>query len=516
MNIVVVENEPPVLDAVIAILRPFADVHHLVGLRDAKEVLAAAQMAGIDLLITDIRMPGMDGLELIQRLCEERNDVAVIVLSGDSEFESVRRALRLGVADYLLKPVKTEILRQAVARVLSVQAVARARRAQEREAVLARRLMGHPGVDADHLLDGNWGIIVTVCENWESPTTWQATLVDKDFVRRILTDDQSHTCEIIELDGQRRVILIPPDHTQLSQLETLAQRIHQAIQATGVVVHTAYDCKRAVDEPGLVMRRLLNRLRAGMQLEDSTFVPLNGAPDKATDSISNESQQRLTRGLARSTESAALIEIHAALDQLHRHGARQPVIMQTLDDLFHILRQHVDLETADHLPVYENIATMVRACRTYGELAAWVAAQMRMIVDHPRNPATPRELVAKLITRIQTAYWEDITLQAFAAEHGISVAYLSRLFKDRAGTTFSDYQIQVRIAKAKELLARQDLRLIDVSALVGYSDPKYFGQLFRRVAGMSPRDYQRATGSEKISNGGTGQIFDKTRGVQNG
>jgi two-component system response regulator YesN len=57
--------------------------------------------------------------------------------------------------------------------------------------------------------------------------------------------------------------------------------------------------------------------------------------------------------------------------------------------------------------------------------------------------------------------------------------------------TFSDFLIRVRIERAKELLAGQDLRISDVGMLVGYDDPKYFGQLFRKVAGESPLDYQR-------------------------
>ena len=58
--------------------------------------------------------------------------------------------------------------------------------------------------------------------------------------------------------------------------------------------------------------------------------------------------------------------------------------------------------------------------------------------------------------------------------------------------TFSDYLTRVRIEKAKELLERQDLRFSDISGLVGYDDPKYFGQIFRKVAGISALDYQRS------------------------
>lgn len=96
-----------------------------------------------------------------------------------------------------------------------------------------------------------------------------------------------------------------------------------------------------------------------------------------------------------------------------------------------------------------------------------------------------------LVALVHSAYAEDVSIQAFAAEHGVSLAYFSRLFKDEVGVTFSDYLTGVRIEKAKELLARRDLRLSDISALVGYEDSKYFSQIFRKVVGVAPLDYQR-------------------------
>ena len=101
-------------------------------------------------------------------------------------------------------------------------------------------------------------------------------------------------------------------------------------------------------------------------------------------------------------------------------------------------------------------------------------------------------LVRTLVAQVHTDYAEDISLQAFATEHNVSLAYFSRLFKEEVGLTFSDYLTRVRIEKAKELLERQDLRLSDISGLVGYDDPKYFGQIFRKVAGISALDYQRS------------------------
>ena len=107
-----------------------------------------------------------------------------------------------------------------------------------------------------------------------------------------------------------------------------------------------------------------------------------------------------------------------------------------------------------------------------------------------RSAATPRQLVRALVAEVHADYAEDISLQAFATKHNVSLAYFSRLFKEEVGLTFSDYLTRVRIEKAKELLERGDLRLSDISGLVGYDENcfsviaqtgKQIGHLLRRA-----------------------------------
>ena len=101
--------------------------------------------------------------------------LAAIVLSGYSEFEYARTSLRLGIADYLLKPVRTDALHQAVARALEATTAERTHATHLREAELAVLLLGgQRATSADpNLLAGDRGVVVLICENWEGPTIWQ-------------------------------------------------------------------------------------------------------------------------------------------------------------------------------------------------------------------------------------------------------------------------------------------------------------------------------------------------------
>jgi two-component system, response regulator YesN len=494
MNILVVEDEHLALDDLLAMLQSFAGAHHIAGCASGTEALAYAEATPPDLVITDIRMPEMDGLELVRRLKARAPQLATIVLSGYSEFEYARTGLRLGIADYLLKPVRTDALHQTVARTLAALADERARAKQLREAQLVRLLLGAPrtATAEPELLAGDWGVVIIVCENWESPTVWRDTPVDRDFIARALAMDGPRACDIVGLDGRCRVVLIPLAGPQLHVLDTMALRLHRAILDAGVVVHTTYVYKGADERPERVVPEGLSRLTQTMRFAAPTFARPATAPDEAAGSAVREHTQLVVRALAEGRLSAAIAEVYAALNQLQHDGATQSMVVQALDDVFSLIQQHTKSVLAGPLPGRDALTAVVRSSRTYEELATWIDMQLQPVLTHQRGAATPRQLVRALVALVHTAYADDISLQAFSAEHNVSLAYFSRLFKVEVGMTFSDYLTQVRIEKAKELLARQDLRLSDISVLVGYDDPKYFGQIFRKVAGVSPLDYQRS------------------------
>jgi CheY-like chemotaxis protein len=494
VNILVVEDEPLALDDLLGMLAPFADAHRIVGCASGAEALAAAAVDAPDLVITDIRMPEIDGLELVRRLKKRSPHLAAIVLSGYSEFEYARTGLRLGISDYLLKPVPTDTLRLTVTRALATATALRTRDVRVREAQLARMLLGGQrvaGAEPD-LLAGVWGLIILICENWESPTIWRDTPIDRAFIVQALAWDQPpYPCDIVDLEGRCRVVLVPLKRPQPDLLESAALRLQQSILKAGVIVHMTFLCKTAEQRPERVVSEGLQRLSQAMLLGAPTVVRPGAPPEQSAAVALPEHIQLMSRALAEGKQFAAIDEVYTALHNLQRYGATQQAVLDTLDAMFVLLQPHARSTADQRLPDRAAISTAIRRCRTYEELALWVDTQLKPLLLCQRGVITPRQLVKALVAQVQTSYAEDISLQAFALEHSVSLAYFSRLFKEQVGMTFSEFLIRVRIEKAKELLAGQALRIGDIGMLVGYDDPKYFGQIFRKVAGESPLDYQR-------------------------
>jgi AraC-like DNA-binding protein len=287
-------------------------------------------------------------------------------------------------------------------------------------------------------------------------------------------------------------VLVPLPGPQLHMLDTIAQRLHGAIVSSGVVAHTTYVLKAAGDRPERALPEGLSRLGRAMRFAAPTFARPSAESEDTASGLAREHTRLVARALAENRVSDAIAEVYAALGRFQREGATQDTIVRALDDMFALVQQHMKSGLAEPLPERNAINAVVRSRRAYEELAAWVDEQLQPLLTSRSAATTPRQLVRALVARVHADYAEDISLQAFANEHGVSLAYFSRLFKDEVGMTFSDYLTRVRIEKAKELLEHRDLRLSDISGLVGYDDPKYFSQIFRKVAGISALDYQRS------------------------
>lgn len=274
-------------------------------------------------------------------------------------------------------------------------------------------------------------------------------------------------------------------------LATAAQRFQREMLATGLIVHTTYAIKEAGANPALTVSEGLRRLRQATRFAESTFLRPEQAGEPAGIAI-REQLQLVERALADGKPAQVGGHVNSSLAHLQQSGATQEQLVEALEGLFGLIQQYIKSEQGEPLPQRSALVAVLRRLRSYDELARWASLQLQPLLEVQRGMATPRQLVHSLVARVHSSYADDISLQSYGSEHGVSLAYFLRLFKDEVGMTFSDYLTKVRVEKAKELLARGDLRPAEISPLVGYEDPKYFSQIFRRAAGMSPLDYQRS------------------------
>lgn len=112
----------------------------------------------------------------------------------------------------------------------------------------------------------------------------------------------------------------------------------------------------------------------------------------------------------------------------------------------------------------------------------------------PAGRAPGDSYVESTVRILKDRYIQGVTVEEAAAEIGLSAGHLSRLFKQETGYTFVDYLMHVRVKRAAELLRDPTVRIYEVADLVGYSDARYFAQVFRKITGLTPKEFRDDTG----------------------
>ncbi|WP_219836833.1 response regulator [Paenibacillus sp. R14(2021)] len=507
MNIFLVEDERWALAELVELFKRYQPAHSIHAFSNGEDALLAAATVPPHLVLTDITMPGMDGLELIEALIGLYPDAKGIVLSVHDQFAYAQRGVKLGVIDYLLKPVKKDVLYNAIDRAL--QSIADDSRKNDDRACwsLMQQMLTADAANhliADTLMDKRYGMALIQIDikpaSAESGDSGAGLRTDelKSHFRHPRLRDQELNC--MTIDPRRKVILAPaPDDELAGAFRVGLAQLYGRLTRTGMQAHVGYCFKEAAKSLNGCYEGLLKTFESRLRFGQSTW-------------IEPEPQARSEKGqlpeLSAVWEKVRVLQIHLkqgdmlkgreTIQKIASELSRRDMTVKQLtlfvNDLFYSLKYNLQASSRSEInlgKLQEDISTM-SAFTTYEQLTRWLTDKtFALIGEHVPIDPNPKGLVPVLMNWIHANYPNDLSLQKFAFDNHISLSYLSRLFKSQTGFTFSDYLIRHRIAKAKELLNEGGARLSDVSSLVGYEDAKHFSHLFKKIVGESPHAYTK-------------------------
>jgi len=475
-----------------------------------------------DLLVTDIRMPGCSGLDLIRRAKELCPGIHCIIISGYREFEYAQKALQYGVEDYLLKPLKKDELGNILMRLrnrLGEEEKIEYRRKKtdekKQEIFLARlrrcALRGIPFCGAGEAND-EYGFSF-------SEGTFFAAVIRPDISDagghaegyRILLQ---HSLDIVRRQLDRisceygasvfregvAAIVNCPDYNAVEIRQTLTRickEIEQQRDLFWDISAGAYTGSRKdrLEDAADSMREAIwlctDRLCTGRTVRDADTERIDpGRRYKMDVSLKKrfqEAAEYLDEQLFEDTLRDSFVELRA----------EKPVTGTMVEEWFReVLRAGTyGLDQAGKTDPYfeEDMLERFWYCRDVAEirelLLDGIMETMQMLRDRREQQESRPILEAKKY--IQQHYDRPLRLEDVSDVVGFNATYFSTIFKKETGQTFVDYLGQIRVEKAKELLVSGDYSVMDICELVGYRDLKYFSRLFKKVAGISPSDYRR-------------------------
>lgn len=394
------------------------------------EALQILEERSLDIILTDIRMPIMDGLELVKRVRAHYPYIKIIVLSGHDDFAYAQTCIRYGVSEYLLKPVDPDQLLAAVGRLK--EELQEEEDQDERARQLERR---------SHTLVR--GLRREFLERLLSRPLTEDEIEDGCSLGEMILEGGSYTVAIMRLDqAAARRDSVREDEWQLV-LFALHNIVTEIWEDEGLGYH--YIDRRAGNCYLIAAMResLLQDLR---QLRKQLY-PF--------------------RGLFRSTISIVVGSPVATLMELHTSRLKAESRMTQLpEDSFETVVDFAPLLPSDNTP--EGAGKPL--------------------------PDSSVSLVNKAKQYIFRHYSESLTLSEVAKAIHVNGSYLSHLFTEVTGNTYVHYLTVCRMEKAKELLSNPHLKVYEIGEMVGYQNPRYFSGIFRKFAGMTPGEYRAAKG----------------------
>jgi two-component system, response regulator YesN len=507
VRIVVVEDELRIREGLARLISRIGGDYLVVGqASDGLEGERVVMETEPDLVITDVRMPDVDGLEMLERIRARGLRPKAIVLSAFSEFSYAREALRLGVREYLLKPVKVDELRRALAAVGEELEGERTSEPAAGEPALEGALYSimvggaEAGPAIRESLSGGYALVtVYLGRSYEAESERaiglaEATLAERGgFRHRIVELPRGRRfcvfCFEVEepealgawLGGRFLPRMREPGIAELCAGRSSFSELGE-LRATALGIDESLDWCLALGEESLV---------AWPEVEATEVLPLSYPADAESEARAALCSRDRPRYEASIAEFA-----HLVLEE----GPHAPRDIKNAFIRFFwgVLgaARGLDYELFASLDQQELLES-IRGAVSRPELAAATELLGSLFPAGPGREggtaaASNSYLVARAKSVVREFFSQGITLNEVAAQVAVTPEYLSSRFHDETGVTFSAYIRDFRVQKAKELLVGSSLRLGEIGDRVGYRDGKYFCRVFKEATGMKPSDYRRA------------------------
>lgn len=407
-----------------------------------------------DIVITDIMMPGLDGLEMLRILKEELPTARVFLLTGYSEFEYARKAIQLGASGYLLKPAVVEELLQLVEGVEQEGAGKLESDFRRYHALLKER---HLYMEPEEL---------------RLPSVWY----DEALPKRIL----------LALDPKELL----PEYGQAVVTFRLKRHIY------GAVVRADWSEKGCFSRGDEFVAALL---QAADSWESDRFFSGSGSAGRRggesqlrRSAVMRQAILQAVKDLQAAVVESQLCEFLDHIGQLELKQLRKECayLMASLDETM-TAKHDINIVEEDKLAYWTSwVAQHASWEELKRSVHKFVGGGTRALAEL-ESAHQPTVLVEKAMQLVSKYKGANINLESVAAALSVHAVTLSRIFKQQTGENFIRYAVRQKMKQAERLLRESDKKIGEIAEEAGYADFRYFSHLFKQAYGMSPSEYRK-------------------------
>lgn len=492
------------------------------------DALDKADQCQPDIVMTDVHMPFMNGLELIERLQERYPTMRYIILSGYDDFNYVKLALQRQVMDYILKPISSDGITTVLGNIRKkldhqrdqrlnlerLRALADANEIQMRRAAFLELLFDGSGDSrtlcagtAANSLELQFPLSIAVLSIELSPDN--QTVLRRKFQDQpplLIAAVQDVLQDVLEGYGQQACFpfrsqfvlsLACPQDTAVALLNEAIESIHQYLQlAASAGLSDPVKSPAAIAEAyQMALVALDKRLITG---QGRIHVNESARPTVHAGLLTNTLLSEITM-LTRGGESGDITDFfHGLAQQISAQdlnlSQRQLLLSSVISAILSSAeRSGVDIASAFaelHIGPILQPADMTASLGQLGILTCFVSDAIRNKVSKSSSL-----LMEKILNYIDSSFHEeDLSIDRICSTFHVSQTQLSLLFKREKGTSFLQYLLNLRIDTACRLLAGTQKKVYEIASETGFSDASYFGYCFRQRCGITPKEYRMKEG----------------------
>ncbi|NEW07716.1 response regulator transcription factor [Paenibacillus sp. SYP-B3998] len=495
---------------------------------DGAEGLEMVKRTHPDIVITDIYMPVMNGLEMIEKLREDQFPGELIILSGYADFQFARQALRLQVSDYLSKPVTIEELSSVLSKVIKELEIKEMKKVEQEE-IRNKLMMVEPFVQKEWLKSVITGTfdkskasqsfqlseqtqwlyrshLVMGIELMSTVRTANLSLIDwnlfrfalANIIREILAEDWPES-DFVELHSHHAAIMfhILPA-TEREEAKKTIRSIGKRI-ADCVLTYLQLSIRLGLGQEKRDWQEISDSTEeAFLDLLQQTIIPAQG--EQSVIPSGNDVSmrpikfyQQLAEAIVYAKEETAKQIVDAYIQQLQSVQTVNPPYLQYLcTELWTIFAYSLySVGTVlDELFPDMVLQQEIVQIKTPEQLKQWLHRKIHLIASsrHWNENSKHKEAVEFMIQYAHDHYAQEISLEDMSKQLYLSRNYLNQIFKKATGETFTNYLIRVRMKKAHALLAEGKYLIYEISEKVGYKNVPYFSSIFKKYNGINPSE----------------------------
>lgn len=492
-----------------------------------------------DILITDIRMPFMDGLELCKLVKKELPNIKILILSGYDEFDYAKEAIRLGVTEYLLKPISSGKLLEAL------NGVSESIRREKEDKDLVRKYMEEMRENTEHekqkffeqMIAGNLSMADALETGKKYEMNLSAGMYNLLLFRFTLGEENRKSGELLGeaeyaieklterleyvFEFQRGVegwafLLMADNEEQMSErVKELSKDLEEIMKNYSTIAYFG-----GIGQPVARLRELEESFREAeralaarftmelnqiISVEDIRMAQNVDTLDDIEITSFGEIEKTRTM-LEKFLNNGAEDEIDEFVDvyinelseeNLKSVLMRQYIIMDAYIVMMSFCEKIEGIE-GEMQAQSEELKNSMKTIQTLEEIKNYIRMLLKKIIG-VRDTISGRrysDIIEIAKDQIRKTYMSDeISLNTIAAEVGMSPSYFSSIFSKEMGKTFVEYLTEIRMDRAKELLMCSSMKTSEIGYEVGYKDPHYFSYIFKKTQNCTPKEF-RARGKE--------------------